>query len=80
MLSSGIFGLRNRIFGKFFGFFYLATFGNTSDLDEILGNSMISDMNFDKAHSDNFFFITSSSLESSTYIPMYLYNTVKKRH
>ena len=42
VLSNGFFGLRNRIFGKFFVLFYLTMFGNTSDLNEILGNSMIS--------------------------------------
>ena len=41
-LSNGVFGLRNRIFGKFFVLFYLTTFGNTSNLNIILGNSMIS--------------------------------------
>ena len=43
VLSYGVFGLQNRIFGKFFVSFHLTTFGNTSNVDEILGNSMISD-------------------------------------
>ena len=42
VLSYGVFGLQNRIFGKFFVSFHLTTFGNTSNVDEILGNSYIS--------------------------------------
>ena len=41
VLSYGVFGLQNRIFGKFYWCLYLAKFGNTSDANEILGNSMI---------------------------------------
>ena len=43
VLSYGVFGLQNRIFGKFYWCLYLAKFGNTSDANEILGNSMISE-------------------------------------
>ena len=41
VLFTGFSGLQNSIFGKFFAYFPLAMFGNTSYANEFLDNAMI---------------------------------------